>query len=161
MITHQINPAMKKLEIHTPIGNLTIIAQNGFAMEIIHNQSCDANCVDDDYPVLVNAATQIKEYFSGERKTFDIPINPQGGEFHRRVWDKMVHEVGFGELITYGELAKKCGNPRAARAVGMANNRNPIPIIIPCHRVIGASGKLTGFRWGLGVKEKLLEIEGH
>jgi len=109
--------------------------------------------------VLEIAATQLTEYFAGTRKTFDIPIDPPGTPFQKKIWAEMTANVKFGETTTYGELATLTGNPKASRAVGMANGRNPIPIIIPCHRVIGKGGKLTGFRWGLDVKVKLLEHE--
>jgi len=111
-------------------------------------------------PILLMAATQLKEYFDGDRKTFDVPISPAGGPFHKKVWRIMIDEIKYGQVTSYSELAQMAGNPKAARAVGMANNRNPIPIIIPCHRVLGKSGKLTGFRAGLSIKEKLLTLEG-
>lgn len=116
-----------------------------------------ANTPDD--LVLQMCATQLDEYFAGKRRVFDVPINPSGGPFSKRVWQIMVRDPAFGTTTTYSALAKMAGNGRASRAVGMANNRNPIPIIIPCHRVVGKNGKLTGFRAGLDVKEKLLRHE--
>jgi methylated-DNA-[protein]-cysteine S-methyltransferase len=105
-----------------------------------------------------DAVRQLREYFSGQRTDFDLPLDPQGTAFQRGVW-KRLEEIPYGETISYGELAKRVGNPKASRAVGAANGQNPIPIVIPCHRVIGANGKLTGFGGGLPTKEKLLELE--
>jgi len=105
-----------------------------------------------------DAVRQLREYFSGKRTDFDLPLEPQGTAFQRGVW-KRLEEIPYGETISYGELAKRVGNPKASRAVGAANGQNPIPIVIPCHRVIGANGKLTGFGGGLPTKEKLLDLE--
>jgi methylated-DNA-[protein]-cysteine S-methyltransferase len=104
------------------------------------------------------AVRQLKEYFSGRRTDFDLPLAPQGTEFQRDVWRRL-QEIPYGETISYGELAKRIGNPKASRAVGAANGSNPIPIVIPCHRVIGSNGKLTGFGGGLPTKEALLALE--
>jgi O-6-methylguanine DNA methyltransferase len=104
------------------------------------------------------AAMQLFEYLDGVRKTFDIKINPQGTEFQKKVWQAL-RAIPYGETRTYKQIAEAVGNPKASRAVGMANNKNPIICIIPCHRVIGANGKLVGFACGLDVKEKLLRIE--
>jgi len=110
-------------------------------------------------PILQEAAEQIRQYLSGERTAFSIPLAPEGTPFMKQVWMLLV-EIPFGKTATYGEIALKAGTPKGARAVGLANNRNPIPIFIPCHRVIGANGKLTGYRGGLAVKKQLLELEG-
>ncbi|HLH39954.1 MAG TPA: methylated-DNA--[protein]-cysteine S-methyltransferase [Bryobacteraceae bacterium] len=104
------------------------------------------------------ASRQLREYFAGKREQFDLPIAPEGTAFQRGVWRRL-REIPYGETISYGELAKRVGNPKASRAVGAANGQNPIPIVIPCHRVIGASGKLTGFGGGLPIKQALLELE--
>lgn len=101
---------------------------------------------------------QLAAYFRGELEEFDLPIAPVGTRFQRRVWDAL-RQIRYGETISYGELARRIGNPKASRAVGAANGRNPLPIVIPCHRVIGADGTLTGFGGGLPIKEKLLEHE--
>jgi len=140
--------------VNTPIGNLCIVAKDGKIAGIF---------IEEDEPVLQQAAREIQEYFAGTRTQFTVPIAPQGGEFHRRVWQTMTThpDVGFGKTICYSDLGKLCGNDRAARAVGSANNHNPIPIIIPCHRVVGKGGDLTGFRWGMDVKRKLLEHENN
>jgi len=105
-----------------------------------------------------DAATQLGAYFRGEGKGFDLELNPRGTPFQKKVWD-LLREIPRGKTITYGELAVRVGNPKASRAVGAANGKNPIPIIIPCHRVIGSNGKLTGYAGGLEAKKKLLEIE--
>jgi methylated-DNA-[protein]-cysteine S-methyltransferase len=101
---------------------------------------------------------QLREYFSGRRTEFELPLAPQGTAFQRGVW-RQLQEIPYGETISYGELAKRVGNPKASRAVGAANGQNPIPIVIPCHRVIGSNGKLTGFGGGLPTKEALLALE--
>lgn len=110
-------------------------------------------------PVLEAAGRQLREYFAGTRRSFDLPLAPEGTAFQRRVWDALC-AIPFGETRSYGAIARAIGNPRAARAVGMANNRNPISIIIPCHRVIGANGALVGYGSGLPIKETLLRLEG-
>jgi len=101
---------------------------------------------------------QLKEYFAGRRTDFDLPLAPQGTGFQKSVWRQLC-DIPYGETISYGELARRVGNPKASRAVGAANGSNPLPIVIPCHRVIGSSGKLTGFGGGLPVKEALLALE--
>ncbi len=106
----------------------------------------------------VEAVCQLLSYFAGELEEFKLPLAPQGTEFQRTVWGKLC-DIPYGETISYGELAKRIGNPNASRAVGLANGSNPIPIIIPCHRVIGSNGKLTGYGGGLPIKEKLLALE--
>jgi methylated-DNA-[protein]-cysteine S-methyltransferase len=108
--------------------------------------------------VVEEAARQLREYFDGRRTSFHLPLDPEGTAFQRRVWRALEH-IPYGTTISYGELARRIGNPAASRAVGAANGRNPIPIVIPCHRVIGADGKLTGFGGGLPLKEALLALE--
>ncbi|MCP4670657.1 MAG: methylated-DNA--[protein]-cysteine S-methyltransferase [Desulfobacula sp.] len=103
---------------------------------------------------------QLQAYFKGELTKFNLEFKIQGTSFQKKVWQELV-KIEYGETISYGEVAKKIGNPKAARAVGMANNKNPIPIIIPCHRVIGKNGSLTGFGGGLEIKQYLLELEKH
>ena len=104
------------------------------------------------------AIRELDEYFAGERRIFTLPIQPYGTEFQQKVW-RALCDIPYGETRSYGQIARAVGNPNACRAVGMANNRNPIPIVIPCHRVIGADGSLTGYGGGLKIKEKLLELE--
>ena len=114
---------------------------------------------DDDQPLLVETARQLRAYFDRDLKEFDLPLAPMGTDFQQRVW-KGLCEIGYGETSSYGELAHRLGKSNAAsRAVGLANGRNPIPIVIPCHRVIGANGTLTGYAGGLDRKQKLLELE--
>ena len=104
------------------------------------------------------ARRQLEEYFAGRRQTFDLPLRPQGTEFQRRVWEELL-QIPYGQTATYGKIAQRIGNPNAARAVGQACNANPIPIFIPCHRVVGSNSRLTGFALGLNVKTALLELE--
>ena len=106
-----------------------------------------------------SVVAELKEYFAGKRQDFSVDINPEGTDFQLSVWHAL-QKVPYGKTVSYGELAERVGNPKASRAVGAANGANPIPIIIPCHRVIGASGDLTGFGGGLDVKQYLLEHEG-
>jgi methylated-DNA-[protein]-cysteine S-methyltransferase len=105
------------------------------------------------------ATTQLAEYFAGRRRRFDLALAPHGTEFQRQVW-RALTEIPYGKTIAYGELARRIGNPSASRAVGLANGANPLPIVVPCHRVIGADGSLTGFGGGLPIKRKLLALEG-
>ena len=112
-----------------------------------------------DNEVLQAAERQLREYFAGERTAFDLPLAPQGTEFQRKVWHTLAG-IGYGETISYAELARRVEQPTAMRAVGAANGRNPLPIVLPCHRVIGADGLLVGFGGGLPTKRFLLELEG-
>jgi methylated-DNA-[protein]-cysteine S-methyltransferase len=105
------------------------------------------------------AISQLREYFGGKRQEFDLPLAPQGTEFQLKVWNAL-RTIPYGKTWTYGELARCIRKPKASRAVGAANGQNPIPIIVPCHRVIGADGSLTGFGGGLKIKRILLELEG-
>jgi methylated-DNA-[protein]-cysteine S-methyltransferase len=105
------------------------------------------------------AVAQLEEYFAGKRRRFDLPLAPRGTEFQRRVW-RALTEIPYGKTLSYGELARRIAKPSASRAVGLANGANPLPIIVPCHRVIGADGSLTGFGGGLPIKRKLLALEG-
>jgi methylated-DNA-[protein]-cysteine S-methyltransferase len=109
--------------------------------------------------MLARAALQLNEYFAGQRTTFDLPLEAMGSVFEHRVW-KALRSIPYGTTTSYGDLAKRLGDPSATRAVGSANGKNPIPIIIPCHRVVGANGDLTGFGGGLDRKRWLLEHEG-
>ncbi|MDN5896691.1 MAG: methylated-DNA--[protein]-cysteine S-methyltransferase [Nocardioides sp.] len=114
---------------------------------------------DDDHPVLVEAVRQLRAYFARGLKEFDLPLAPRGTDFQQRVWKQLL-EVGYGETASYGEIATRLGHTHAAsRAVGTANGRNPIPIVIPCHRVIGANGSLTGYAGGMERKQILLQLE--
>lgn len=108
--------------------------------------------------LIKDCALQLKEYFEGKRKVFHIPVNPEGTDFQKKVWDAL-KSIPYGETRSYKEIAEKIGNKNASRAVGGANNKNPIGIIIPCHRVIGANGKLIGYAGGLELKKELLNLE--
>lgn len=109
-------------------------------------------------PLITEAVNQLREYFKGDRKIFTVPLKPDGTDFQQKVW-KALTEIPYGQTISYGEIAEKIGKPGGARAVGNANNKNPIAIIIPCHRVIGANGSLTGYAAGLNIKKQLLSLE--
>lgn len=109
-------------------------------------------------PILKEAAGQLRSYLKGELKNFSLPLAPSGTDFMKQIWWCLC-DIPYGKTSTYKEIAVKAGSPRAARAVGMANNRNPIPVFIPCHRVIGSGGSLTGYRGGLELKKKLLSLE--
>ena len=109
--------------------------------------------------LLKEASEQLYQYLDGKLRSFNLPIAPEGTGFMRAVWDSLL-QIPYGKTASYKDIAQAVGNPKAARAVGLANNRNPIPIIVPCHRVVGIGGKLVGFRGGLETKRKLLELEG-
>lgn len=143
----------------TEIGKIGI-AQNENAVTNIYfkNEAIPKDIEEKETPLIKKTAMEIKEYLAGERKYFDIPIEPEGTEFQRSVWNALKN-IPYGETRSYKDIAEAIGNPKAFRAVGMANNKNPIMIIIPCHRVIGASGSLIGYAGGLDVKEKLLKLE--
>ena len=144
----------------SPIGQIGIQETDGAVTWIgMKAQAPEEGAIWEETPLIRDAAEQLKEYFSGKRKTFSLPLNPKGTEFQKKVWDALL-QIPFGQTRTYGEIARQIGNPKACRAVGMANHVNPIMIVIPCHRVIGAKGKLTGYAGALPMKEKLLfEIE--
>ncbi|MEL1265100.1 methylated-DNA--[protein]-cysteine S-methyltransferase [Pseudoxanthomonas putridarboris] len=112
-----------------------------------------------DHPLLQRAHAQLDEYFAGARHGFDLPLSPHGTEFQRTVWT-MLAGIPYGRTISYAQLARRVGKPSATRAVGAANGRNPLPIVLPCHRVIGTDGSLTGFGGGLPTKQFLLQLEG-
>lgn len=109
-------------------------------------------------PLLKEAKAQLDAYFAGRLKAFELPLAPAGTEFQMKVWNVLC-TIPYGETITYGQLAERIGNANASRAVGMANSRNPLPVFIPCHRVVGTGGKLTGYTGGLDIKVKLLQLE--
>ena len=110
------------------------------------------------HPMLRQAKRELAEYFAGRRKRFDVALDPQGSVFQRSIW-KAISKVGFGRTLTYGELAQRAGHPGSARAAGAATGRNPLSVIVPCHRIMGANGSLTGYAGGLSRKRALLELE--
>jgi methylated-DNA-[protein]-cysteine S-methyltransferase len=119
----------------------------------------NATKIHPDDPYLFGVFLQLTEYFNRKRKTFELPLEIIGTEFQKKVWDELI-KIPYGETISYKELSLRIGNVKSIRAVGKANGSNPLPIVIPCHRVIGANGKLVGYGGGLDVKEKLLRLEG-
>ncbi|MGH7847031.1 MAG: methylated-DNA--[protein]-cysteine S-methyltransferase [Candidatus Binatia bacterium] len=118
----------------------------------------DAAKLDPRQPILCEAERQLAEYFAGKRTRFDLPLEPRGTQFQRKVWQALT-EIPFGQTRSYLDLAKAAGSPRAARAVGAANGKNPLSIVVPCHRAIGADGRLNGFAGGVETKAKLLALE--
>jgi methylated-DNA-[protein]-cysteine S-methyltransferase len=151
--------------VDSPVGRLKLVATDeGLAAILWENDRpgrvpLDSGAQDNGHPVLVEAERQLTEYFAGQRKAFALTLDPSGTAFQRKVWNALL-TIPFGETRSYGQIAAQIGNPGAVRAVGAANRRNPISIIAPCHRVIGASGKLTGFAGGLDAKAQLLALEG-
>lgn len=142
--------------IETPVGKLTLCADEaGLCALKFGAQSVRSDAL----PLLDQAQRELEEYFAGRRSVFSVPLSIHGTAFQERVWRALM-EIPCGETITYGELARRVGNEKACRAVGMANHVNRIPIFIPCHRVVGANGKLTGYAGGLEIKRILLETEG-
>jgi len=142
----------------TKLGKI-VIASDGEAITYLKHESAGNLSCKKEANMLTNlAAAQLSEYLSGECKAFDLPLKPQGTDFQNKVWNALL-EIPYGETRSYKQVAEMTGKPNASRAVGMANNKNPIWIIIPCHRVIGANGALTGYGGGLEMKQKLLEIE--
>jgi methylated-DNA-[protein]-cysteine S-methyltransferase len=142
----------------TKIGKIVII-ENGTAITHLYfgeNFPLEVSII--ETPLLKKASEQLHEYLDGKRNTFDSPLAPQGTEFQQKVWKSLL-EIPYGKTYTYKDIASHIGNVKAARAVGMANNKNPILILIPCHRVVGSNGKLIGYAGGLDVKEKLLDLE--
>lgn len=142
--------------IASPVGRLRIDADNTGICGV--NRTEEALCPPEE-PLLADCVRQLAEYFSGARRVFDLPLHPVGTAFRMKVWSEL-QQIPYGQTITYGELARRVGNAGGARAVGGANHHNPISIIIPCHRVIGADGSLTGYGGGLDMKEALLRLEG-
>lgn len=151
--------------ISSPLGWLKLVAsEKGLAAILWENDDprripLKLTHEDDKHPVLLQAERQLSEYFAGKRLSFSLALDFKGTDFQMKVWRALL-EIPFGETRSYGQLAKLLGNPKAGRAVGAANGRNPIAIVAPCHRVIGASGRLTGFAGGLEAKARLLSLEG-
>ena len=149
--------------IDTPVGPLRLFATKTGLREICWPGPQTERATHDaaeapDHPVLARAATQLAEYFTGKRTAFDVPLDPVGTGFQQEAWGYL-RTIPYGETRTYGKQAAAIGRPKASRAVGAANGRNPLSIIVPCHRVVGADGSLTGFAGGLEIKRFLLELE--
>ena len=146
------------LFVHSPIGVLTLVETGGVLTELRFGERAEAGETLQATPLLRQAETELQEYFGGRRKAFTVPFAPKGTAFQQAVW-KVLLTIPYGETMTYGEVAKAVGNPKASRAVGMANHQNPLAIFYPCHRVIGANHKLVGYGGGLSTKEFLLALE--
>ena len=148
--------------IDSPVGLLTLAGQGdcltNLVIEGAAHPPSDRGRWREDAGALPDVVAQLAAYFAGERTGFDVALCPAGTSFQRRVWDAL-SEIPYGETRSYGEIARRIGQPGAARAVGLANGRNPIAVIVPCHRVIGANGALTGYAGGLQAKRALLDLE--
>lgn len=149
----------KAFVYNTTIGKIGIAESGGYIMGVYFNpDTIPPDFIREETPLLKKASEQLNEFLDGKRTAFDLPLKPEGTAFEKKCWDALL-AIPYGETRTYGEQAKIVGNPKASRAVGRANSVNPIAIFIPCHRVIGANGSLTGFAGGLEMKKALLEIE--
>lgn len=144
--------------IDSPIGPLLLTSDGRSLTRLLMSGEPDPGWSIEPCAVLDRAEQQLKEYFAGERTDFDLPLAPAGTPFQRSVWAAL-REIPYGRTWSYAQLATRVGNPRASRAVGLANGRNPISVIVPCHRVIGANGKLVGYGGGLDRKKVLLDLE--
>ena len=150
---------MNRIQFDTPAGPLALEEEGGALTHVyLPNQLSGLAPEGEETPVLARGKAQLLEYFQKKRQKFDLPLRPQGTPFRRKVWDALL-TIPYGEAITYGELARRIGQPKAVRAVGQANHHNPLSILIPCHRVVGANGSLTGYGGGLELKRFLLELE--
>ena len=150
-------------DLSSPVGRVRVIARDGAICRIdfeTHAGFDESPRGDErpDDPLLAGALRQLREYFAGERTEFDLPLRPAGAPFQLRVWEALL-TIPYGETASYGEIAREIGHPTAVRAVGAANGRNPIGIVVPCHRVIGSDGKLTGYAGGMTAKQWLLDHE--
>lgn len=146
---------MEQAVIFTPMGPLTLFAQENRLTALVFGDFGSY----DYLPLFGETQRQLEEYFAGSRQNFDLPLNPGGTDFQRRVWRTLL-DIPYGTAISYRELARRADCPRGYQAVGQANGRNPLPILIPCHRVIGADGTLGGYSGGLDRKRFLLDLEG-
>jgi len=147
--------------VASPVGPLTLIAGAAGLCHVVFGETQAPAAAGGDGEaarILDQAQRQLAAYFAGDRRPFDLPLDPQGTPFQLAVWRSLA-EIPYGETITYGEQARRLGRPGAARAVGAANGRNPLPIVVPCHRVVGADGRLVGFGGGLAAKRYLLNLE--
>lgn len=160
------NDCETRLETHvlrfaSPIGELHLVAVGAALCAVIlpNGEPPVGARETPEHPVLREAARQLREYFDGGRRSFELPLSPRGTAFQRDVW-KRLQAIPFGAVRSYGELARELGHPSASRAVGAANGRNPLAVVVPCHRVIGSDGSLTGYAGGIGVKRWLLAHEG-
>ena len=143
--------------MNTPVGVLTIAEEGGFITNIAFGER-NFDGILGENAVISQAKAQLEEYFAGARREFDLPLDMRGTDFQKRVWSALL-TVPYGRTATYKDVAIKAGSPKGARAVGMANNKNPIVIVVPCHRIVGADGSLVGFAGGIDTKRFLLELE--
>ena len=156
--------AYRSKKIASPVGELTLVARGPKLAAILWANDrpgrvrMEASDESLNHPTLIQAERQLDEYFEGKRSHFDLDLDLDGTDFQKRVWDALL-KIPFGETRTYLQIAEGLGNPKATRAVGAANGRNPISIVVPCHRLVGSSGHLTGFAGGLAAKAYLLELE--
>jgi methylated-DNA-[protein]-cysteine S-methyltransferase len=151
--------ATESCYLNTPVGWLRIAADRGGLTEIRFIAEPPMGVEQLTLPHLKDAYKQLSEYFRGERLTFTLPLNPRGTPFQRKVWDGLC-TIPYGSTVSYKTLAGQVGCPDGARAIGMANNKNPLPIVVPCHRVVGSGGDLSGYGAGVDIKRRLLELEG-
>lgn len=142
----------------TALGRMGIEEKGGFITHAHLPGRCRTGSEGPETPLSSKAFTQLEEYFAGRRRTFDLPLKPEGTPFMKRVW-QVLCTVPYGHTASYKDIAEAIGNPKACRAVGKANNRNPIAIVIPCHRIVGSNGALVGYGGGLGLKGRLLGLE--
>jgi len=151
---------MKKVFFYeTPLGKIALCEEKNFLTNLFFNTTTNfSDCEEKESPLLKETFSQLEKYFSGKLKTFDIPLAPVGTDFMKKIWLEL-QKIPYGEIKTYGEIARLIKNPKASRAVGNANGKNPIPIIIPCHRIISSDGSIGGFSAGLKIKKKLLTLE--
>jgi len=151
----------KAIFIDTKLGQIGLAEQDGALTNVFFGNTVrPAGFTEEETPLLLRAAEQLREYLAGRRRAFDVPYTMEGTPFQREVWQALVR-IPYGQTRSYGELAREINRqPSAGRAVGHANARNPLSIIVPCHRVIGAGGTLTGYAGGLAAKEFLLKLEG-
>ncbi|MCW8335798.1 methylated-DNA--[protein]-cysteine S-methyltransferase [Vibrio sp. SCSIO 43135] len=151
-------------EYQSPMGCVTVQANEqgllGVWFEIHTTKPEQLGQRDESFPILSQAVAQLDEYFSGSRKQFELPLAAKGTDFQMKVWQALT-TIPYGEVWSYQDLANAIGNPKAVRAVGLANGKNPISVVVPCHRVIGKSGKLTGYAGGVERKAALLKLEGY
>jgi len=153
-------------QIESPVGRLKLVASANALVAVLFEQerpdrvkvNVDTVYLDPQHPILIETERQLSQYFLGIRTEFDLPIEANGSNFQKKVW-RALREIPFGETRSYSDLANAVGSPKACRAVGAANGKNPLAIVVPCHRVVGASGALTGFAGGLEAKAKLLALE--
>lgn len=147
-------------QFSTPLGPMALAGEGEAITHLYLPGRPTPRLVSHPTPLLLEGEGQLLEYLGGQRKVFDLPLTPQGTPFQRRVWQAL-KAIPWGETRTYRDIALAVDSPRGFRAVGMANHHNPIPIFIPCHRVVGADGSLTGYAGGLELKQALLSLEGH